>query len=127
MGISIFEPAPVLAIVPPTALPLQNGWINYSIGGWQTAFYSRDEFGWVEVGGLIKGGTVGSAVTVATLPDGFRPLSSRGFVVSMRNSAGGNVEIRMNVYPTGAILIDVPPAGAANDFLFLDGIHFRAT
>ena len=126
MGISVFEPTPVIAAVPMTALPLANGWVNYVDGGLQTAFYLRDSLGWVEVGGLIKSGTMGSAVTVGNLPAGFRPPANRGFVCSVRYTSGGNTEQRMNVLPTGEIKIDFPPAGATNDFLFLDGIRFLA-
>jgi len=126
MAISVFKKTPLIAAVPMTALPLVNGWVNYLDGGWQTAFYLRDSLGWVEVGGLIKSGVFGTAVTVGNLPAGFRPPANRGFVTSVRYSAGGNTEIRMNVLPTGAINIDVPPSGATNDFLFLDGIRFLA-
>lgn len=47
-----------------------NSWVNYG-SGWALASYVKDPFGIVHVQGLVKTGTVGTAIF--TLPAGYRP------------------------------------------------------
>lgn len=77
-----------------TAPTLLNSWVDYA-GGFQTAGYYKDEFGFVHLTGIVKSGTAGS--TIFTLPVGFRPAAGLQFPVaangygSCRVSADGSV------------------------------------
>jgi hypothetical protein len=81
------------ATYPPFIAPTtENGWVAYD-GTYNPPGYYRDATGMVHVRGLVKSGT---AITVFTLPTGFRPpfhevfpnLSSSGFVYTDVLSGG---------------------------------------
>lgn len=94
----------------------QNGWVNYG-SGWQVAGFWKDPFSVVRLRGLVKSGTVGSAL--ATLPPGFRPLVSETFS-TISNGALGRVDVLTN----GAI-VPAPPSN--NTYVSLSGISFRTS
>jgi hypothetical protein len=50
-----------------TALPLQNGWVNYG-GEYSPDQYAVDSVGRVSIEGLIRGGSVANGSTIATIP-----------------------------------------------------------
>ncbi len=52
--------------------PFASGWGNYG-SGWQSAGYTYDGAGRVELTGLISGGTVAGGTVEFTLPSGYRP------------------------------------------------------
>ncbi len=81
---------------PWTAVTFVNAHVNYG-AGFQTVQY-RKQGDMVQVRGLFRTGAVGS--TVFTLPVGFRPPASLGFVVDS-NSAFG----RINVDPSGQVVL----------------------
>lgn len=98
------------------APPYQNSWVNFG-SGWQDGGYWRDPLGWVHLRGLVKSGTVGSAL--ATLPPGFRPKLSETFIVSS-NSATGRVDVQAD----GQI---IPQAPSSNTYVSLSNIRFRTS
>jgi hypothetical protein len=122
-----------------TAVSFQNSWVNY--GTYQGAQYRRVG-DIVECRGLVKSGTVGSAIF--TLPTGFRPpldiiLSgitsglttwSTGAVNSGTvaahthgNTGPGNIAARINVNTDGTVALQ----GGSNGFVDLSSIRFSVT
>lgn len=65
-----------------TAVTFANGWVNYG-GTLATAAYRKHASGQVEIKGVIKSGTLGTAAF--TLPIGLRPLEERVFDVTGTN------------------------------------------
>jgi len=90
-----------------------NGWINYE-NGYNPAGYFKDINGVVHIRGLVRDGSVD--VPIFSLPSGYRPQNSEGFVVWSSSS-----HIQITVMPNGDI---VPSLGTAI-WLVLDGITFR--
>lgn len=57
---------------------LQNGWVQVS----PSVKYYKDEFGVVHISGECKDGTISNGTTIATLPDGYRPLyTAKNFAI----------------------------------------------
>lgn len=100
-----------------TNLALVNGWVAYG-PPWAVPGFRKHLNGLVEVRGLMKSGTTTAGTVIATLPVGYRPLSSRLFGV--RSDVGS---ARMDVQADGAI---VAGAGVSAPFTALDGISFFA-
>jgi hypothetical protein len=96
--------------IAPTML---NAWVNFG-GSDAAAGYMKDDFGWVNVKGRIKSGTIGQ--TAFTLPAGYRPLETQRFTVSS-NGAFGEVIINSD----GTV---VPQVGS--NVSFNVQIRFRA-
>lgn len=98
---------------------LSNGWTAFTSGGIETtAAYMIDSRGFVHLRGNIMGGTV--AATIFTLPVGFRPPSSRLFLVASQNSSNQAAYGRVDVYVDGQVYV----VNANNTCLSLDGIYF---
>ena len=93
-----------------------NSWANYG-AGWGDAAFWKDPFGWVHLRGLIKTGTVPSAVF--TLPPGFRPGVNELFAVVSNGTLG-----RVDAQTDGQIVVQSP---SSNVWLTLSGIHFRTS
>ena len=98
------------AWVSPTLL---NSWVNYG-GNWNPAGYYKDPFGRVHLRGLVKSGT---AVTIFTLPAGYRPAYDE-----IHASVSVDAFNSIRVYATG----DVTYAAGSTVWMSLDGISFRA-
>lgn len=96
-------------------LTMYAGW-THKFGGFTEAGFRKDELGYVDVRGTIKGGTVAQWTVLGTLPVGYRPNARRSFVVStdigvaiLDILANGNIAIR---------------SGASTQQTSLDGIRF---
>ncbi|MGR6115795.1 phage tail spike protein [Aeribacillus composti] len=94
-------------------LALQNGWSNYG-GNFQPARYSKSADGWVHLSGLVRNGTIGSAL--ATLPAGCRPRNVEIFRVASAGAANGLIY----VYPDGRVV----PIDGHRDWISLSGVAF---
>jgi hypothetical protein len=99
------------AFIAPTLL---NGWVNFG-APFNPAGYFKDAFGVVHLRGIVKSGTVNTAVF--TLPAGYRPANTEQYAI-YTGSTVGVVEI----LATGDVIAQV---GNNTDFRF-DGITFRA-
>jgi hypothetical protein len=95
-----------------TAVTFQNSWVNYG-GVFETAAYTRNSLGEVRLRGMVRSGTVNTAIF--TLPSGFRPALQKVFVV-MSNGAIGRVDVRTN----GEVVL----LTGSNAWVSLDGISF---
>ena len=91
-----------------------NGWVNYG-APYSSASYIKRPGGWVELIGVIKSGTVGSAAF--TLPPGFRPISSKP-ILTLSNGTTGRVDVGSDGTVT-------PISPSSNLSVVLDGIHFK--
>lgn len=111
-----------------TNLPLTANWIAYASFGAVPGFRKSPD-GRVSLRGLLQPAAAGQ-LQIGTLPEGARPAANgpngvRGFAC-IGTPAGGAVQVvRVDVYPSGAILPEANFAGAASNFyLFLDSISF---
>lgn len=91
-----------------------NSWVNYG-AGYNTAAFFKDPNGVVHLKGLIKSGTVTSAVF--TLPSGYRPAATEVQPI-VSNGAAGYIDIQNN----GVLKV----VGGSSAWASLDGITFRA-
>ena len=96
---------------------LVNSWTNYG-SGWATANYMKDSLGFVRLRGLIGNG---AATPIFTLPVGYRPLANVMFV----GLASGGLA-RIDVNPTGAVVLSGYFSGGNNGYLSLSNIVFKA-
>jgi hypothetical protein len=92
-----------------------NSWVNYG-SPYSNAAYVMHPDGWVDLLGVIKTGTVGSAAF--TLPPGFRPSSLKS-LITLSNGTTGRVDI-------GSDGIVTPLAPSSNLSVVLDGLRFKA-
>lgn len=92
----------------------QNSWANYG-DGWHWAAFYKDPVGVVRLRGLVKSGTVNTAIF--TLPSGYRPPVDHYFA-ALCDTKLTMVEIDTNgavfIYPNGS-----------NGWLSLAGIEFK--
>jgi hypothetical protein len=96
----------------------QNAWINYG-NNYESAGYMKDEFGWVNLKGMIYNGLLTKAAFI--LPAGYRPIE----IIPRATQAhdGTNiVHAGIEIKPTGNI--DVMYGG--NTWVKLNGIRFKA-
>ena len=71
-----------------TAPTLLNSWVNYNALSDQIAGYKKDPFGWVQLRGIVKSGTVGAGTPIFTLPSGYRPPKTVRFAVASNDLFG---------------------------------------
>jgi hypothetical protein len=98
-----------------TAPTLTNSWVNFG-APFTNAGYYKDITGRVWLRGLIKNGTINTAML--TLPSGYQPVAQHMAVVYSSSGV-----IRVDVATTGAVTSQGAPAGAYT-YLSLDGINF---
>ena len=91
-----------------------NGWVHYGAPYSNASFIARPG-GWVELIGVIKSGTVGSAAF--TLPPGFRPISTKP-ILTLSNGTTGRVDVGSDGTVT-------PISPSNNASVVLDGVHFK--
>lgn len=105
-------------VMGPGSLTFQNGWADYNDGNVVTSasFVLRDD-GFVEMSGMIKGGTITDGTVVAVLPVGFRPLNPENGI-----SYSGAGVAAWSVLPNGNI---VGAKGLSAGGTSLAGIKFR--
>lgn len=97
-----------------TAPTLGNSWVNFG-SPHASAGYKRDVHGLVHIKGLIKSGTMNSAIF--TLPEGYRPSEQLVFSVISNGAIG-----RLDVFVDG----DVKLVSGSNAWVSLDSISFYA-
>lgn len=103
------------------SLTLQNSWVqNGSFG--VPSFY-KDKEGRVHLKGGITGGLTGTNTIIATLPTGYRPLSTEFLVFSVYSQLGTNASIIIDG-STGQIRVYTGTMD--NTLVTLNGISFRA-
>lgn len=108
-----------------TALPLASNWTNYG-SGWAPPAYWKDALGMVHLRGLVSWtGSSGPPTPVATLPSGYVPLANELFAVRCAAS-GAEYTARVDVYPSGEVLLEHIDGGTTVDWLGLSGIAFLA-
>ncbi len=95
------------------ALTLQNSWVAYGSPS-ESPSYTKNEYGIVALKGGIKDGSTGTVC--ATLPAGYRPAATRGFITYSLNSTPAFVLVAAN----GEITIE----SGDTTGLSLDGIMF---
>jgi hypothetical protein len=95
----------------------QNGWVNYSPKGVETAGFYVDRVGVVHLKGYVTSGT---AALIFTLPPAYRPALSKYFA-SVNASAGATSWIE--VYSDGKV-VGVQQGGGFGQ-KSLDGISYR--
>ena len=89
-------------------------WVNYGSPYSNAGYFARPD-GWVELIGVIKSGTVGSAAF--TLPPGFRPASLKSL-----GTMSAGVFGRVDIGTDGTV---TPIAPSTNPSVVLDGLHFK--
>ncbi|MDF3863452.1 SGNH/GDSL hydrolase family protein [Pseudomonas denitrificans (nom. rej.)] len=104
----------------PSGFTFLNGWADYNDGNVVTsASYVLTTEGYVELFGMIKGGTVTDGTAVAQLPAGYRPLNPENAITYSSHTQGFAV---WSVTPNGNI---VCAKGLAVGGVSLAGIKFR--
>ncbi|MDF2881668.1 MAG: hypothetical protein K0R54_2225 [Clostridiaceae bacterium] len=93
----------------------QNNWVNYDAVSFGTAGYFKDLSGVVHLRGMVKSGTLNTAIF--TLPIGYRPA----YVEINPTVANGSLG-RVDVLPNGAVYL----VTGSNAAVTLAGISFRA-
>lgn len=93
---------------------LGNSWVNFG-GVYETAGYMKDSMGFVHIKGLVKSGTIGSAIF--TLPTGYRP-SAQIYLLTLSNGAVGVLEINSS----GVVL----PSAGSNTSFSISNVSFKA-
>lgn len=92
----------------------ENSWVDYG-GEYSGAGFKKDAVGNVYLTGLVKSGTVNTAIF--TLPVGYRPAYRKIFATT-----SNNVHARFDVQPSGV----VSTTNGSNAWVSLDGITFPA-
>ena len=96
---------------------VQGKWITPTLlNGWVGLFqvrYRKDEFGVVRLKGRIEGGVNGT--TVFTLPVGYVPIETGGYLGMTTSGTHG----RVNIYASGVVEVST-----FSSYLYLDGITF---
>lgn len=103
--------APTLTWTAPT---FTNSWVDFG-SVYQTAGYTRDQRNFVLLRGLVKSGTVNTAMF--TLPAGYRPTNRRIFVTITDTGIG-----RLDVQSDGTVTL----ISGGNGFTSLENIAFYA-
>jgi hypothetical protein len=101
------------AWIAPTLL---NSWVNLG-DSYPTAGYRKNQFGMVELRGIVTGGASGSVICV--LPEGYRPAKTCSGVITSSTGTG-----RVWLYPTGNVTHSTGAYGTGN--LDLGNISFEA-
>ena len=94
---------------------LLNGWTDFG-GVYESVGYMKDEFGFVHIRGMVKGGSVGQ--NIFFLPEGYRPLKSQ-----YHTCISADVVRTLNVQNNGGVFIS---AVASSNWVTLNGISFKA-
>lgn len=100
----------------------QNAWINrVGSGSNNPAGFYKDSMGRVYVQGEISSGTNTSAITIFTLPAGYRPSGVRQIPI-----VGWNETLVATVQADGQVKLSTYSGAAlTNTGIYLDGINFR--
>lgn len=101
--------------------PLLNGWLNYA-AGWEVAGVRKHLDGTGELKGLLKLGTRRTAMFV--IPDG---LGLRPPVSVPRTVSSGNGYARVDINPSGSVIVNTYFTGGSNAFVSLSGIRYSLT
>lgn len=99
----------------PIVPALLNGWVNF--GGYQPVTYFKDELGWVHLTGLVKSGTMATAIF--TLPVGYRPALERRFATV---SNATSTPSAINIGSDGGVVASL----GGNTWFSLEGFSFKA-
>lgn len=111
-------------------LPMAPGWDAYGGGYVQPQYIAIGK--WVHLRGLCRnntGSTVNSATTVATLPAGYRPIYTTGFLGRHGGTPGAHNVIAVNVNTNGTITAyfsATVSTGHLTASLVFDGMVFTA-
>ena len=94
---------------------LLNGWTDFG-GVYESVSYMKDEFGFVHIRGMVKGGTAGQNIFM--LPEGYRPLKSQYHIC-----IAADIPRTLNIQAGGGVLVAL---AASNAWVTLNGISFKA-
>ncbi|WP_188048654.1 phage tail spike protein [Bacillus sp. CH30_1T] len=92
-----------------------NGWVDYG-AEYTPAAYTKTADGYVHLRGMLKSGTIGSAL--GRLPVGCRPYKKEIFI----GVSSGNVATRIDIGVDGYIT----PQNGSNSWVSISGISFKA-
>lgn len=124
---------------------LVNNWVNEGSGTYHDIEYYKDPWGWVHLRGHIKRNNAvdGDGLLIFTLPADYRPskkenqhgIGFSGAGYGGKQSVGVSIETDGKVTPyafhanaSGGVTVDLNVLlllNQANDFLCLDGIHWK--
>lgn len=102
-----------------TALTLVNNWIAEGSGTYFTPGYMKDEMGFVHLRGMLDRSTPATAITIATLPAGYRPSKTvmlHGLDVSLIAPHTASIS------SAGVLQL----ANSGGPLFSLDGLSFKA-
>jgi hypothetical protein len=95
-----------------TGVVFKNSWVNFGAPN-ESASYYKDPLGVVRLRGIVKSGTINTAMF--TLPAGYRPSNTRHFAV-VSNGAFGDVYVDSS----GNVICSV----GSNTWVSLDSVTF---
>lgn len=106
-----------------TGMPgYQGGWVSYGAqyaGAWFQRWWNGHS--WVgQIGGLVKGGSTGTANPIFTLPAGYRPR----FETIFAQLADTYYLARVDIATNGEVYVTGYQTGGSNGFVSLDGINY---
>jgi hypothetical protein len=93
-----------------------NSWVDYG-SPFPGAAFRKDALGYVHLKGFIKNGTTTDAITMITMPTGYKVGSTR-HVAAIGNVAAGHIKLTSSGIAYGA--------GTGNGWLTLDNISYYA-
>jgi hypothetical protein len=99
-----------------TNLTLVNSWVSYG-GTFATPGYRKNNFGEVELRGMVKSGVTTNGTVIATLPAGYRPTSDKAYSVICNNGTADVIGY-ISISTGGSIIFK----SGANTYLSLDSI-----
>jgi hypothetical protein len=99
-----------------TNLTLVNSWVSYG-GTFATPGYRKNNFGEVELRGMVKSGVTTNGTVIATLPAGYRPTSDKVYSVICNNGTADVIGY-ISISTGGSIIFK----SGANTYLSLDSI-----
>jgi hypothetical protein len=111
-------PEPWHEVGAPAEPPFGTGWSNVSVA--RSAGFYKDPFNVVRLRGEAIG-PPGSSVPVFVLPEDYRP--SRALVIPIVGLAAGSFNPHVVIVPDGRVFVG---GTSRNDFIYLDGVSFRA-
>lgn len=103
----------------PVVYPFANGWDHYDPVNWQLGSYVKSA-GLVTLRGLIHHANISQTGVMFTLPAGYRPRQTLIFTAW---ASGGLA--RVDVYPTGEVLLQGYTSGGNASYVSLSGISFH--
>lgn len=114
-------------ITVPAATFIQPSWTEFDVSGnfteRRSLAYMKDSMGFVHLRGVVSSVEAGGGTTFATLPSGYRPVQTIEFLGAGLTDTG---DFATWTITTGGAMGPVASLAAGGEWMYLDGITFKA-